>query len=175
MKKIIIPVILLFLFGIFIANIIYKNQTAGIKNIEANMSEERKKQSILGQIKEIEGKIKNYKPRLSDTLETHWLLENVSKMAGKAGVDLVSIKPVSSKQEGDYVFLRISLKVICGYHQLGNFISKLENSELFIKIDNMELKLVERSALVRSGVGVSKYAESPITETVLTVSAVYIK
>jgi Tfp pilus assembly protein PilO len=175
MKKIITPFILIALFGILTANSIYKAQAARIAEIEQKISENKNKNLILEKIKKIENQIKGYKPRLSATPEVHQLLEDVTRIVGETDIDLVSINPLSFRQEMDYVFLRVKLNVRCGYHQLGDFISKLENSRMFIKIDDIELKLLENSSQEVGKMDVLKYGGFPIAKVELVLSTIYIK
>ncbi|MEA3328219.1 MAG: type 4a pilus biogenesis protein PilO [Candidatus Omnitrophota bacterium] len=175
MKNVVAPVILIILLGALTANSIHQAQAKKIKTAKARISEEKKKQAILGKIKGIEEKLKEYNPHLSNNADTNQFLETINKIISDTEIDLVSIRPLSSREQAGYGFLCVSLKAICAYHQLGDFISKLESSKIFIKVDDIKLKLIEKTRLGIGRADVSKYGDSAVAELVLKISAVYKK
>ena len=175
MKKVIVPVVLIILTGMLTANSIYQTQAAKVKQAEAAITEEKKKHSALKKIKEIEDKIKKYNPCLSDSADVNQFLEVINKTISGTDINLVSIKPLSFEEQAGYGFLRVVLKAICTYHQLGDFISKLENSKMFIKIDNIKFKLIDKPGSRAGKMSVSEYGEPAAGEVVLRTSAIYKK
>ncbi len=83
-----------------------------------------------------------YEGRLPQQKEIPVILERLSSMALESGVKITAIEPAkanSSSSPKDYNEVPISLTAKCGYHQLGTFISKLENSPQFMRISNIKI------------------------------------
>ena len=73
------------------------------------------------------------------------LLENLSKMAKNANITIVSITPVTSNSQKEaksqvYEEIPILITAKSGYHELGHFLSNLENGDRFMKIINISVK-----------------------------------
>ncbi len=71
------------------------------------------------------------------------VLENLSRLANENGIKIDNIKPlsdqeslVSEKKGRSYFALPIELQAKAGYHNLGKFLNRLENGEIFFKIKN---------------------------------------
>ena len=67
-------------------------------------------------------------------------LAHIAKMAGKLNLKIISISALPAEKRNQYSKLGVTLSINTTYHQLGIFISDLENSDLFIQIDKMSLK-----------------------------------
>lgn len=148
------------LIAFVVANSIFRNQLVRIENLKAKVAEERTKNRILTQIGGIEKEIASYEPRITPKKDVEWLRRKVTEMADQAQVKIVSITPQAPDEKETYIRLPIRMEVECGYHQLGDFISKLESSKEFIKIDALDLtvKEVERGrTIAKVGLTVSTF------------------
>ncbi|MBF0253445.1 MAG: type 4a pilus biogenesis protein PilO, partial [Candidatus Omnitrophica bacterium] len=73
------------------------------------------------------------------------LLESFAAMADKPDVLLVSIPPYELKSlhgsgKDDYFYeMPIKIAANCGYHQLGDFVSKINMQNRIIVIDNIDI------------------------------------
>lgn len=73
------------------------------------------------------------------------LLESLSEMAGKSGVKIIGIKPLSKEEtlteEHSEVYREIPIEIMArsGYHQLGQFLQNLETGERFIMVKDLEI------------------------------------
>ncbi|MCX5715363.1 MAG: type 4a pilus biogenesis protein PilO [Candidatus Omnitrophica bacterium] len=74
------------------------------------------------------------------------LLENISATAAKSGVDIVAIRPVkkepqAGKEKANDLFHEIPIEILAkgGYHQLGQFINRLEVSARFMEVKGIDL------------------------------------
>ncbi len=98
------------------------------------------------QIEKARKDISQHKKKLSTKQEISSLLRDLSEIAKDSGVKIVSIKPypvVSEKQQNTalsaYQKFPISIKAVCGYHQLGTFLNKLENADIFMRISDIKI------------------------------------
>lgn len=74
------------------------------------------------------------------------LFGNLSGIAGKLGVDIISVKPVKSdlgqdaeKTAGLFHEVPIEISAKGGYHQMGQFINKLETLDNFMEVKDLEI------------------------------------
>ncbi|MFH1190557.1 MAG: type 4a pilus biogenesis protein PilO [Candidatus Omnitrophota bacterium] len=70
------------------------------------------------------------------------LLERLSEMAKNANMRIAGIMPIERKEPeaGVYKEIPIMITAKAGYHELGRFLSGLENSDRFMKVTDMEIK-----------------------------------
>ena len=90
-------------------------------------------------------KIDRYEKMLPAEKEIPDLLEDLSSIAKSSNVKIVGITPVVSKEEkvqkGQiYKEIPILISAKSGYHELGDFLSKLENSDRFMKVVDIGIK-----------------------------------
>ncbi len=76
-------------------------------------------------------------------------------------VEVISIRPVPEKIEGDLLTSSWDIRVVAGYHELGHFISRLEKSADFNRIDSLTISsegssLEHRAQLVISRISLLK-------------------
>jgi len=86
-----------------------------------------------------------YEHKLSREKEIPVLLENLSQIAKKSRVKILSITPISrrapqNKKASVYQEVPIAITAQSGYHDLGNFINKLENGQRYMQIRDIEIK-----------------------------------
>jgi Tfp pilus assembly protein PilO len=76
------------------------------------------------------------------------LLEDFSRVAESSGVKILKIKPLellaatsgAANAPGFYSEFPILIEARAGYHEAGRFINNLENTERFIRIDDIEIR-----------------------------------
>lgn len=71
--------------------------------------------------------------------ESSRFLAEVAKIAGQLNMKLKAITALPREKRNDFIKLAVSLELDTTYHELGLFISKIENSEVFMAVDKMEL------------------------------------
>jgi type IV pilus assembly protein PilO len=92
-------------------------------------------------------KIELYEKRLPAEQEIPSLLENLSSMAKSANIKITSIMPApkaaeesAQKQNAIYKEIPILITAKSGYHELGKFLSDLENSNRIMKVVDISIK-----------------------------------
>ncbi|MFA5142830.1 MAG: type 4a pilus biogenesis protein PilO [Candidatus Omnitrophota bacterium] len=99
--------------------------------------------SLKKQMAQYRTKIESYESMLPVEQEIPKLLEDLSSMAKRSGVKIVGITPLQSGEEareGIYQEIPILVNARSGYHELGKFLSELENASRFMKVVDLELK-----------------------------------
>lgn len=101
------------------------------------------------QIEAINQKITYYEGKLPQKKETDQLLEDFARIATEAKIKYQAIRPgpmVSLKgTQVDLPYSRwpITMKLTCGYHQLGQYINQLENSTRFVQVDDVSIETTD--------------------------------
>lgn len=104
-----------------------------------------KKEEYEREIASISEKIKYYEAKLPQEKETEQLLEDLARIATDTKIKYQSIKSnpmISLKSEQidlPYHSWPITMKLTCGFHELGNYINQLENAMRFIKVDSLSI------------------------------------
>jgi len=98
------------------------------------------------QIAEMRKKLSKQKKKLSTKQEISSVLKGLSEIAKDSGVKILSIKPypaVTGQQQSTissaYQKYPILIKAVCGYHQLGTFLNKLENADTFMRVSDIKI------------------------------------
>lgn len=92
-----------------------------------------------------EEKISSYEKMLPVEQEIPALLESLSNMARGSNVKIVAITPVMPEEgpnDGSRVYqeMPILINAKSGYHELGNFLAKLEYADRFMKIADIVIR-----------------------------------
>lgn len=113
------------------------------KSLRAEILRERDKNVLIGKIRGLGKHLRIYEKRVPKEAGVSWLLREVSDIASKDEIDISSIKPGISEDYPPYTKLYVIIDVISTYNQLGKFISKIESSEKFLKVDSISIKRLD--------------------------------
>ncbi len=114
-----------------------------LKTAEINVARIEKLQTDVNAFKE---KVDNYEKRLPAEQEIPNFLGSISDMARSSNVKIVAITPIpvaakESKAQKAQIYqeMPILISAKCGYHELGQFLSKLENADRFMKVVDIDM------------------------------------
>ncbi len=91
-------------------------------------------------------KVGQYETRLPIKKEISSILNHLSTLASEEDIKITAIKELETikgeMQEGEQAYsgVPIEIDMKSGYHQLGKFISEIENSDRLMRIDDLEIK-----------------------------------
>jgi type IV pilus assembly protein PilO len=92
-------------------------------------------------------KVDLYEKKLPAEQEIPSLLESLTKMARRSNVTILGITPVSVSQREEKEFygrayqeFPIVISAKSGYHELGSFLSDLENADRFMKVADLSIR-----------------------------------
>ncbi|MGB7055019.1 MAG: type 4a pilus biogenesis protein PilO, partial [bacterium] len=104
------------------------------------------------------------KEMLPKAKELPSLIQQISNSGTKAGVSFLLFKPSTSAQKINYSEIPVQIKVTCGYHQLGKFLSNVGNLARIVNVPSIkvttgkdrscEAELKARTYTVAKGKGV---------------------
>lgn len=125
-----------------------KMQRQGVRNtvtksvtLKKDMGNLQNDLRLLKQFKEKQKDEASFKRILREE-EIPLLMEEISTTANTNNVKIMQMRPSKVIKEKAIVNLSpvlLDLEVSCGYHQLGKFINNLENSRVFIAVQNMRI------------------------------------
>ncbi len=96
-------------------------------------------ENISGQLK----RISTYGKAFSSEQQLPWLIEESNRFAAESGLTLVSAAPAGDQvvDAGGYKKIALRIEAKGSYHELGRFISMVENSPRFIKVSSVNINL----------------------------------
>lgn len=155
-------------------NFIYKPGTKKDSQIRLEISTQEEVNRLLSEIQQFQQKVQSLHERQAAEHNTDWLLTNITKIAKECEVKISSIQPKSSIPRDRYVIIICQASAESTYHRLGEFISRLESSKEFIKVDSLNLKPARVSPAQTKGQE-SPFEEGVVVRGVLKVSSFYVK
>ena len=105
------------------------------EELQVQQETEALREKLASSIQELE----RLRKRLPPEPEPEWLVGQVAKLAEQTGIKLTSIVPENPRQFDEFTHLSVSLQFTTSYHQLGAFISTLESSPSFVRVDQLDL------------------------------------
>lgn len=110
------------------------------KATENQKKELREKEPMLRGVLDTETRLAAYPAKLAEDRDLGPLMEDLSKMAEQSSLQNVSIalEKGAMTQDVDVEKLSISIEGVGNFHQLGDFVSRVENLERFAKISRVE-------------------------------------
>ena len=122
-------------------------------------SEEARKQEVLKNIAGLENEALSYKARFAKSGDVSWLVETLGRISKKTNVRLDSISSPEILRVGRYEKISLRLNAVCGYHELGDFVSQIESDEKLIKVSEVTLdkKVSESGSSLNAALVVSVF------------------
>lgn len=141
-KNTFIASIAIFFLGCLIGlNGIYLPKMEELRLLRDMQKEEEARARLLDEMKALEKKVTTYQERLiSSGKEEIELLNRVREIAAESKVRVTSMTPIEERDRRKRKYKKFSLNISFegDYHLLGDFVSKVENSEKVMKIDMLE-------------------------------------
>lgn len=109
------------------------------QELEETQKIARIKDQLITEIKSLRESIDYYERRIPSEKAMSWLLIELSRVARETGIRYLSITPQAEDRKESYTRVPIRIEIQCGYHNLGRFLSKIENSQRFMSVDNITI------------------------------------
>jgi Tfp pilus assembly protein PilO len=110
-------------------------------NLENAIKEENAKDSLVKEIIKSNQPLQAYLRRLSPTSDSAWMVKDFYSMANSAEVKILSVDPQGKQEREGFIFIPATLRLNCTYHNLGKFLSLVESSQTFLKVNNLQVSL----------------------------------
>ena len=134
--------------GYFGYNVIYRRNQQQLDRLQAQLAEQQETQNVRVQVAQSLNQIEQFRKRLPPQAETEWLVGHINRLAQGAGVQLTSVNPQPPKSVQEFTWLSVTVQFTSPYHQLGQFVSTLENAEPFLRIDGLEISPLRQGQAV---------------------------
>ena len=135
----IVVIVTIIIAGVFI----YMPFLSKNKSLRSQILAERNRNVLIGKIRALGKHLKVYEKRIPKQKGVSWLLREVSDMATKEGIEISSIKPGIPEDQGLHTKLYVTMDTISTFHHLGKFISRVESSENFLRVENISIKRLD--------------------------------
>ncbi len=127
--------------GMFGYHAIYARQQAQLRVIRSQITDAQADQGTqqvaAGLMKELEG----YRKRLAPEPDPSWLVRETMSLMNASGLQLTSVAQEAPRAVSTTPFTRLSISLQCRgtYHQVGEFVDRLERAGVFIKVETLDL------------------------------------
>jgi len=119
---------------------IYIPVTNEVRRTKEGIHKEGLNADILKRIVVLQDKLSTYEACFAKESEILWLVDRVSRAANDSGLNIIALnsKPLVSLNR--FLYSKVNLEVSGEYHQLGDFVAKMENSGEFIRIEKLSFR-----------------------------------
>ena len=114
---------------------IYLPTQRQVKRLDTQLAEAKATQELRERVAGSVNRFEQLRKQLPQDASTEWLLREVTKRAQEEGIQLQSILPQDRRDLRDASELSVHLQLSTSYHQLGKFVSALEQSTPLIWIE----------------------------------------
>ena len=140
MKAWLICAIIVLAAGGFFGYKIFLKDQAKAQHIREQLQQEHKLGDRRSQLEDSLGLLESYRRRLCPKADAGWLMRQVGDLANSAGLDVSTINPGKARRLGGITQLSVSLHLIASYHQLGQFLSRIESAEYLLHVDDLDFR-----------------------------------
>ena len=145
---------LLILVGVASVSLLYflviRRQQAELRRVKVELQEKEALYAKLGALSRLIDELREKKVAISQTMD-HFLKsremgemglvvpESLMRIFRESKVKVISISPVPEKVAGDLLISSWNMSIVASYDQLGHFISSLERSDDFNRVDRLSI------------------------------------
>jgi len=144
----------LILVGVATLSLLYflviRPQQAELRRIKVEIQEKEALYAKLGAFSRLIDELREKKVAIGETMDRFLKMremgemglvvpESLMKIFRESKVKVISISPVPEKVEEDLLISSWNMSIVAGYHQLGHFISSLERSDDFSRVDRLNI------------------------------------
>ncbi len=134
---------------------VYKGTVVAIREVNGQIENEQQGGEIAKEVAGLQTVVAKYRSYFVKGKDESWLVDKVSRAANEAGLTIVSLNPRPLSDAGAFIYVGLSLSASGTYHQLGDFIGRLENSREFIRIEKLSFKKSEQA--LKADVQIASY------------------
>ncbi len=154
--------------------LVMRPQQMELRSIKVEMQEEKALYVKLAALSRLIDELREEKAAIGETMDRFLKARERGEMGlvvpaslmdifRESKVEVISIKPVPEKIEGDLLISSWDIGIVASYHELGHFISRLERSADFNRIDSLDISsegtssehrarfVISRISLLKSG------------------------
>jgi type IV pilus assembly protein PilO len=149
-QKLILFFIILIILLVLFFNFPFKTNQQKLKRLTARRDslqiEVQKAEAARARLPELQAKIarlevewEKAKEMLPKEKELPSLIQQISNCGTKAGTSFLLFKPSGPTPQQNYAEIPVQIKVACGYHQLGKFLSNIGNLARIVNVPSVRI------------------------------------
>lgn len=119
-------------------NLLTTNQEK-VRLVQTNIAQERSTQQAQAELAATLRQIEQYRKRLAPEPNPSWLVNAVLAIGEQAGLQITTISQEVPRELPQFTRLAADIELTTSYHQLGNFLSRIEGADHFIQVENLEI------------------------------------
>jgi Tfp pilus assembly protein PilO len=120
-------------------NNIHAPHQTQVRVIQNQIAEEQATQTMQADVAALLDQVERYRKRLPQERDPAWLVTQVLPIADRHGLQFTSISRETPLDVGGITRLTISLQGTGSYHQVGAFVDELERSEMYLRVERLQL------------------------------------
>ncbi len=137
---------------------IYAREQAKLVNIHQQFSEEQQRQALREDLASRLRQLDQIRSHLAPEVETEWLFEQVHTLAQNVGINVTSLTPLPPKPLEEFTQVGVNVQFESSYHQLGTFLSQLENAPAFLQVDDLEVGTGPQTGVLSVRITISSFS-----------------
>ncbi len=138
-RRILIGAVIFLLVFLICYNLIYKNAAKKVIYYKMEFKRVTAQNKLREKLSKLNSVKRNYEALIIQKQDIDSFKNELSKLALSFGVKVVSITSVRRPGPAGYNAFSATLELRCSYHQLGIFLSKIENAEPYIGIKSIRI------------------------------------
>jgi len=120
---------------------IYRPGTEEIARLKKSIKAEQKLNVLTKSIEASQRRISAYRLRGGPDKQLDWLLAQITQIAKKKSIKILSIDPQASRVDGAFTTIKCRVGIEAPYDKIGEFISNVESAKEFIRIEDLQVSL----------------------------------
>jgi len=147
--------------------LVIRTQQIQLRRIRVEVQEKEALYAKMGVLSRLIDELREEKAAIGETMERFLKTRERREMGlvvpaslmdifRESKVKMISIRPVPEKVEGDLLISSWNISILAGYHELGHFISKLERSADFNRIESLTVSSEGESSEHRAQLVISR-------------------
>lgn len=121
-------------------NVLIREDLKKLGGLRVDRHNQTIRANVLKQILNAERDIAGYRNRLAASNEMSWLMNTVGKVAEDGSFPLRSVDPQNPVREnGAYDKILLQIRTQCTYHELGEFVSRIESYSKLLRVISVSL------------------------------------
>jgi Tfp pilus assembly protein PilO len=119
---------------------IYKNMKASFNQLKLDLSNEGISADIAKNLAALQGTLGHYEGRFVKETDMLWVVDRVSRAANESGLKVTTLNSSPLIDLNTFLYSSANISVVGTFHQLGDFISRIEGSREFMRIERLSFK-----------------------------------
>lgn len=125
-------------------NQVYVTTMKATQQVKADISNEGIKGEISKRLQALQKELAGYEKYFTKGKDILWLIDRVSKSANESGLKIISLNSQPSIVLRAFICDKVTVIAVGTFHQLGDFVSKIEGSKDFMRIEKISFKKTEK-------------------------------